>query len=389
VRLRVPILPVRHSLAAVNHAASGGPPPNLYYSHPACLEHDPRAFSPGHPDTPQRLVVLEAALRERDWLGWTPREAPRLDERRLELVHDEPHVRAVRELCARGGGLIDPDTAVVPASFEAALRAAGGACEMARALLSGEAGAGFCAMRPAGHHAEAARAMGFCLFNNVAVAAATAIAELGIERVLILDWDVHAGNGTAEIFRERADVLVACIHQSPLYPGTGPLSDAGSGAGEGYTINLPVPPGSGEPLWLALVRDVVTPAALAFAPQLVLVSCGFDAHARDPLASCSLQTGSFAELARLARALAQAAGAPLGALLEGGYDAAILAECAAVTLPALAGEKGAARTDGGEGAVGAQRADGADGADGAGGPVGLEAAVLEAARAQIGRYWAL
>jgi acetoin utilization deacetylase AcuC-like enzyme len=156
--------------------------------------------------------------------------------------------------------------------------------------------------------------------------------------VFVLDWDVHHGNGTAEIFRDRADVLFASIHQMPLYPGTGPLEDAGSGAGEGYTINLPVPPGSSEPLWLALLEQVVLPAAVAFEPELVLVSAGFDAHAQDPLAECRLQTGSFVEMAARARGLADTAGIPLGVVLEGGYNRDVLAECVCATLPALAGE---------------------------------------------------
>ena len=193
---------------------------------------------------------------------------------------------------------------------------------MTRALLAGEAAVGFCGVRPSGHHAERDRAMGFCLFNNVAVAAADAIAELGLERVFVLDWDVHHGNGTAEIFRTRRDVLFASLHQSPLYPGTGPLRDAGSGAGEGYTINLPVPPGTGAELWMALFERVVLPAAAAFEPQLVLVSAGFDAHAADPLANCLLQTDTFVAMTARLRELAGRAGAPLGVVLEGGYDAA-------------------------------------------------------------------
>jgi acetoin utilization deacetylase AcuC-like enzyme len=209
---------------------------------------------------------------------------------------------------------------------------------MTRALLGGEASVGFCGVRPSGHHAERARAMGFCLFNNVAVAAAAAIAELGLERVFVLDWDVHHGNGTAEIFHDRADVLFASLHQSHLFPGTGALADSGSGAGEGYTLNLPVPPGSCEPLWLALLDRVVLPAAAAFAPQLVLVSAGFDAHAEDPLAGCLLRTESFVAMAARVRELARAAGAPLGAVLEGGYNRDVLAECVCATLPALAGE---------------------------------------------------
>jgi acetoin utilization deacetylase AcuC-like enzyme len=314
----------------------------LYYRHPACLEHDPRVHSPGHPDTPERLITLERALAERDWLGWELRSAPSARESQLELVHSAAHVRSIRDLCAAGGGAIDPDTFVGEPSFRAALHAAGGACEMTRALLAGEAEVGFCGVRPSGHHAEAGRAMGFCLFDNIAVAAASAIAELGLERVFVLDWDVHHGNGTAEIFRRRADVLFASIHQTQLFPGTGPLEDCGSGPGEGYTLNLPVGPGSQEPLWLGLMDRVVLPAAAAFKPELVLVSAGFDAHAEDPLAQCRLQTGSFVAMAERVRELARACGAPLGVVLEGGYNRSVLAECVCAVLPALTGESDAA-----------------------------------------------
>jgi acetoin utilization deacetylase AcuC-like enzyme len=313
----------------------------LYFDHPACLEHDPRVHSPAHPDTPERLIALESALSARGWLGWERRRAPAAGEAQLELVHSPEHVHAIRDLCARGGGAIDADTFVGRASFQAALRAAGGACAMTEALVAGDADVGFCGVRPSGHHAEQARAMGFCLFNNVAVAAAIAIAELGLRRVFVLDWDVHHGNGTAEIFHRRADVLFASLHQMPLYPGTGVLEDTGSGPGEGYTINLPVAPGSREPLWLALLEQIVLPAAIAFEPELVLVSAGFDAHALDPLAGCELQTSSFAEMAARVRELAQAGGIPLGVVLEGGYNSDVLAECVCATLPALAGEVGA------------------------------------------------
>ncbi len=310
----------------------------LYFSHPACLEHDPRVHSPGHPDTPERLVALEQALGERDWLGWERREAPPAEESRLELVHSPRHVRAIRDLCASGGGAIDPDTFVGESSYRAALHAAGGACAMTEALIAGEAEVGFCGVRPSGHHAERERAMGFCLFNNIAVAAGLAIAELGLRRVFVLDWDVHHGNGTAEIFHRRSDVLFASLHQSALFPGTGPLEDVGTGEGEGYTINLPVPPGSAEPLWLSLIDRVVLPAAVAFEPELVLVSAGFDAHIEDPLAECCLQTDSFVRLAARVRSLARSLGAPLGVVLEGGYNRRVLAECVCATLPALAGE---------------------------------------------------
>jgi len=378
----------------VNHAAAHLARTGLFFSHPACLGHDPSVYSPGHPDTPRRLIVLEAALAERDWLGWRQLPAPALAPERLELVHDGAHVSRIRELCAGGGGAIDPDTFVVEASFAAALHAAGGACEMARALIAGEADVGFCAVRPAGHHAEAERSMGFCLFNNVALAAASAIAERGAERVLIIDWDVHAGNGTAEIFRHRPDVLLACIHEQDLYPGSGPLQDAGSGEGEGYTINLPVPARSGEPLWSALLREIVIPAGRAFDPDLVLVSCGFDAHAADPLANCLLQTSSFAHIAALVQDAARDLGAPLGLVLEGGYDSAVLAECVCAVLPALAASAGApvAGAAGGEPPRAAPRSGAPAGARSAGSEGGLQRSdeeVLRRARAQVGRYWPL
>jgi acetoin utilization deacetylase AcuC-like enzyme len=214
---------------------------------------------------------------------------------------------------------------------------------MTRALLAGEARVGFCAVRPSGHHAEADRAMGFCLFNNLAIAATLAIVRLGARRVFILDWDVHHGNGTAAAFYPRADVLFASIHEMPLYPGTGALQETGAGEGEGYTINLPVPPGSTEELWLSLLEHIVIPAALAFEPELLLVSAGFDGHAADPLAGCRLQSSSFAQMARLLRDTAAERELPLGAVLEGGYNPQALGECVRDTLAALGGEGEARR----------------------------------------------
>jgi acetoin utilization deacetylase AcuC-like enzyme len=340
--------------------------PGLYFSHPACLEHDPRALSPLHPDTPERLEAIERTLAECAWLGWERREAPAAEEVELELVHSARLVRAIAALCEAGGGAIDADTFVGESSFRAALHAVGGACTMTRALMAGEASLGFCCVRPSGHHAEPDRAMGFCLFNNVAVAAALALRELGARRVFVLDWDVHHGNGTAEAFRHRADVLFASIHQEGIYPGTGPLGDAGSGSGEGYTINLPVPAGSEQELWLSLLEHVVLPAAGAFAPDLVLVSAGFDAHREDPLAGCRLETESFAEMARHVRDFAAAANVPLGVVLEGGYAPSVLSECVRATLAALAGE-GEARSV----------------------APALRHPSHARAAAQVGRYWAL
>ena len=209
---------------------------------------------------------------------------------------------------------------------------------MTRALLGGEDRVGFCALRPSGHHAEPGRAMGFCLFDNVAIAAELAIRELGAERVLVFDWDVHHGNGTAEAFRSRSDVLFISIHQAGIYPGSGPSSDFGSGEGEGYTINLPVPAGADEELWLSLLEHIVLPVATSFDPDLVLVSAGFDAHRADPLADCLLEAASFAQMACHVRDLAARLEAPLGVVLEGGYEPAALADSVVATLAALGGE---------------------------------------------------
>ena len=310
--------------------------PGLYFSHPACLEHDPRVYMPEHPDTPERLEAIERTLAVENWLGWERRAAPPASESQLELIHSASHIQKIKELALAGGGAIDPDTFVGEPTYRAALHAAGGACEMTRALVAREARLGFCEVRPSGHHAEPDRAMGFCLFNNVAIAAEFAIAELGAKRVFILDWDVHHGNGTAEAFRHRSDVLFASIHQSGIYPGTGPMSDLGSGPGEGYTINLPVPAGSEEFLWLSLIEHIVLPVAQEFEPDLVLISAGFDAHRDDPLAGCRLAAASFAEMARHVRAFTEA---PLGAVLEGGYEPAALAECVRETLSALSADE--------------------------------------------------
>jgi acetoin utilization deacetylase AcuC-like enzyme len=310
----------------------------LYFSHPSSLEHDPRTLMLGHPDTPERLIAIERLLAGEDWLGWQRREAPAAPERWLELVHESAQIAQVRELSQAGGGAVDLDTVVGERSYRSALHAAGGACAMTAALLAGEARLGFSATHPPGHHAEPARAMGFCLFNSAAIAAALAIAELGARRVLIVDWDVHHGNGTAAAFDDRADVLYASIHQEGIYPGTGALHDVGRCDGAGYTLNLPVAGGSREDEWVSLIEHVVLPAGHAFAPELVLISAGFDAHLADPLAGCALQSSSFGELARHVRAFAQRLQIPIGVVLEGGYEPAALAESVRETLLALGDE---------------------------------------------------
>ena len=309
----------------------------LYYQHSSAREHDPSALEPEHPDVPARLDAIQTAMDAAGWTGCELRQAPAATEDELALVHSIEHVNSIRDLSEAGGGRIDDDTLVTGPSYRAALHAAGAACAMARALVAGEGATGFCATRPAGHHAERDRAMGFCLFNNVAIAAELAIRQLGVDRILILDWDVHHGNGTAETFRRRADVLFASIHQIGLFPGTGLVGDAGSGEGLGYTINAPVPKGSDEEVWVSVLEHVIIPAALEFKPQLVLISAGFDAHRDDPLGGCLLDTLSFAQIACHVRDMARAVGAPVGAVLEGGYEPQALASSTVATIAALDG----------------------------------------------------
>ncbi|MGH2714480.1 MAG: histone deacetylase family protein, partial [Thermoleophilaceae bacterium] len=298
-------------------------------SHPSSLLHETGL---GHPERIDRMHAIQAELERRDWLGFERREAPPVAEEQLLAVHTPEHVDAVRQTSARAGAF-DLDTPTSEGSWDAALHAAGGACALVEALLGGAERAGFSVLRPPGHHAERDRAMGFCLFANVSVAARHALDSLGASRVFVLDWDVHHGNGTNAIFHESREVLFASIHQYPFYPGTGPLSDAGAGDGEGFSISLPVPAGAGEDVFCGLVEHVVLPAARSFDPDLVLVSAGYDAHRDDPVGGCALETSSFAELTRQVLTL----GKPVGCVLEGGYDLDGLAMSVAATMEALAG----------------------------------------------------
>ncbi len=303
----------------------------VYLSHPASLAHDTGA----HPERAARIVAIERELARHDWLGMERQEAPRVAAETLTAIHPARYVRGIEELCLGGGGAIDSDTFVVEESYEAALRAAGGAVRLVDLLLSGEAPTGMSALRPPGHHAEPERAMGFCLFDNVAVAAQHALDAHGLERVLVLDWDVHHGNGTNAAFHATPSVLFVSLHEWPLYPGTGPAGDVGSGAGVGYTVNLPVAAGAGDALYLSLLEHVVAPLARAYAPQLVLLSAGFDAHRDDPLADVELTDDGFAALAGSVRRLAAELEAPVGAVLEGGYDLRALAASTAAMLRVL------------------------------------------------------
>jgi acetoin utilization deacetylase AcuC-like enzyme len=303
----------------------------LYYAHPSSYAHDTGA----HPENAGRLRAIDSALEARNWLGLKRIEAPAANREQLERVHTPAHVDSIEELSARGGAPIDLDTIASAGSWDAALHAAGGAAAAAERLLAGSESFAFCALRPPGHHAEADRAMGFCLFNNVAVAATHALEACGAERVLMLDWDVHHGNGTEAIFARSDRVLYASIHQSPLYPGTGAAEYVGAGAGEGYTVNLPVPPGAGPDEFLALVQHVVAPIGREYEPDLIAISAGYDAHRADPLASCALDEESYADMSASMRLLGEELDAPILVCLEGGYNPDALAASVAATVEAI------------------------------------------------------
>jgi acetoin utilization deacetylase AcuC-like enzyme len=302
----------------------------LYLHHPSSLEHD----TGNHPERPQRIVAVEQELERRGWLGLERVPAPAVERGSLEAVHPAQYIDHIEAVSANGGGMLDLDTVASARSYEAALHSAGGAVNAVSALVAQGAEIAFCGLRPPGHHAEPDRAMGFCLFNNVAVAARHALDRLAVSRVLVLDWDVHHGNGTNDIFYGSDEVLYVSIHQSPLYPGTGALTDNGAGAGEGYTLNLPVPPGAGHEDWLGLVQHVIMPVARAYSPNLLLVSAGFDAHRDDPLANCMLTEESYAAMAACMRGLSGELEAPLGFVLEGGYDLGALSASVAATIEA-------------------------------------------------------
>ena len=308
----------------------------LYFRHPSSLEHE----TGRHPENASRIRAIDAALESAGWPGLEQVEAPLADRELIERVHDAAHVERIERFCAAGGGMIDGDTIAVRASWEAALRAAGAAAAGAERILAGESDFAFSGMRPPGHHAESDRAMGFCLFNNAAVAAAHAIAACDVGKVLILDWDVHHGNGTNDIFHADPRVLFCSIHEWPLYPGSGSSADHGSGAGLGCTMNLPVPAGSGDAVFTAMVDHVVAPAARAYAPQLILVSAGYDAHADDPLAGCEVTDAGYAAMAASVRRLSAELAAPLGIVLEGGYDLGALSRGVLTTLETIGRDPG-------------------------------------------------
>jgi acetoin utilization deacetylase AcuC-like enzyme len=274
-----------------------------------------------HPERPERLVAAREALAKVEGAGVRLEriEGRGATDDELGRAHDRRFIEALGRL--RGErGYLDPDTYVSADSVETARLAAGSLIVMVDAMLDGEVAKGVALLRPPGHHARPAKAMGFCLINNIAVAAAHARAR-GLERVAVVDWDVHHGNGTQEIFWADPHVLYVSTHQAPFYPGTGAVDETGLGEGEGYTVNLPLAAGGGDAVYVSAFERVVLPVLEDYAPDLVLVSAGFDASARDPLAQMELSPGAFGWMAReLARVAERSAGGRIALVLEGGYD---------------------------------------------------------------------
>ncbi len=300
------------------------------YSHQACLEHD---TGPGHPEQIARLAVILEALSDERFAALDRREAPRADRAALVRAHHAAYVdHALAAVPTDGYAAIDPDTILSPCSGEAALRAAGGVIAAIDAVFAGEVGNAFCAVRPPGHHAEADRAMGFCLFNNVAVGAYHARARHGISRVAVMDFDVHHGNGTQHIFERDRDLFYASTHQMPLYPGTGDVSETGVG----NICNAPLPPMAGSGPFRAAMERIVLPALDEFRPELLIVSAGFDAHAADPLAQLMLGEADYAWATDALLEVAERhCGGRLVSALEGGYDLPALARSAATHVERL------------------------------------------------------
>ena len=308
----------------------------LLYDDPIFREHH---AGRGHPERPERLDAIRRGLRESELEPRLRLAAPR-DASRDELrrVHTETHVARVAATAGRTVRF-DPDTQAGPRSYAAALRAAGAAVDAVERVLAGEVDRAFCAVRPPGHHAEADRAMGFCLFNNVAVGAAHALAR-GLERVMVVDWDVHHGNGTQHTFYDDPRVLYLSSHEFPFYPGTGALDEVGEGPGRGFTVNLPMPAGLGDAEYARVYRQVVEPVGRAFDPELVLVSMGFDPYVSDPLAGMRVTERGFAEMAAVCLSIAAGAARSRAVfVLEGGYDLeGIARSSAAVAAPLLGRE---------------------------------------------------
>lgn len=291
-----------------------------------------------HPERPERLQAIHRLLpdtglmKQIEWRVVEP-----VQPEQVFAVHDEPLWASIAALSQAGGGWIDADTYVNRFSFDAASRAAGAAVGAAKAVLDG-ADLSVAFVRPPGHHATPSNAMGFCLFNNVAIAARDMIQQHGLERVLILDWDVHHGNGTQDVFYHDPQVFFISMHQYPFYPGTGGWEEQGSHHAMGSTLNVPLPAGLGDVGYLLAFEQLIEPAIEAFDPQLILLSAGFDAHWRDPLASMNLTVQGYHKMATHLRTVAAKVGAPVAVVLEGGYDLDAIAHGMIATMKGLLGQ---------------------------------------------------
>ncbi len=290
-----------------------------------CYAYDPieqQHNQIGHVENNRRTTRAMALLSERGLLDQMMQASIKpIAPEALQRIHSPEYISRIAAFAAAGGGMLDFETYMTPASYEAALMSAGAALAVTRAVVKGRARNGISIMRPPGHHALPAEAMGFCIFANAALAARFAQQEMGLARVLIIDWDVHHGNGSEAIFYDDPTVAFVSLHQSPLWPGTGAVGDIGVGPGKGFTMNIPMPPGAGDAGYLRAFDELIAPFARRFQPQLIIISSGYDAHWRDPLSQMSLSLQGYIELARRARLLAEAlCDGRLVVLLEGGYD---------------------------------------------------------------------
>jgi acetoin utilization deacetylase AcuC-like enzyme len=297
----------------------------LLYRDPRFLDHQ----TGSHPERALRLRTVESHL-DRTWLAAQCRQttAEACGRSRLARVHTPAYIEEIWAFARSGGGYLDADTVCGPSSFEVAELAAGSAVDAVRRVIGGEDSTALCLVRPPGHHALAGQAMGFCIFNNVAVAAAAAIEEFGLDRVLIVDFDVHHGNGTQAIFWEEPRVGFLSIHRWPFYPGTGSADERGGGDGWGTTVNLPIEAGTSRTEYMDVFAARLQSFADHVRPQLVLVSAGFDAHRSDPLGNLGLEAEDFATITdRILEVAAMHAGGRVVSVLEGGYNPPALAEC--------------------------------------------------------------